>query len=291
MERYTLRQFMTEFPDDVACLEWLKNHRWADGIYCEKCGRVTKHHLVISRKSFSCQECGHHVHPTANTIFHKSSTSLTQWFYAVFLMASTRCGISAKQVERELGVTYKTAWRMCKLIRDRLADDSDPFSGDNGDVEADETYIGGPRHGGKRGRGADNKTVVFGMAQRQGGVKVTVVPDAKRKTVMPLLENSVEKGTRVHTDEFMIYDNLPEKGYKHERIMHGLKVYVNGDVHTNTIEGFWALVKTGIVGVFHGVSAKYLQNYLNEYAFRYNHRKDDSPMFRSFMNCVGARVL
>ena len=290
MERYTLRQFMTEFPDDAACLEWLKNRRWADGIYCDKCGRVTKHHLVINRKSFSCQACGHHVHPTANTIFHKSSTSLTQWFYAVFLMASTRCSISAKQVERKLGVTYKTAWRMCKLIRDRLADDGDPFTGDNGDVEADETYVGGRTRGDKRGRGAEKKTAVFGIAQRQGGVTVTVVPDAKRKTVMPLLENAVEKGTRVHTDELMIYDNLPEKGYKHECIMHGLKVYVDGDVHTNTIEGFWALVKTGIVGVFHGVSAKHLQGYLNEYAFRYNHRKDATPMFRNFTNCIGVRV-
>lgn len=290
MERYTLRHFMNEFPDDAACLEWLKNRRWADGIYCEKCGRVTKHHLVISRKSYSCQECGHHVHPTANTIFHKSSTSLTQWFYAVFLMASTRCGISAKQVERELGVTYKTAWRMCKLIRERLIDGGSPFSSDKGDVEVDETYVGGKTRGGKRGRGAEKKTAVFGMVQRQGSVKVTVVPNVKRKTVMPLLENAVEKGAWVHTDEFMIYDNLPQKGYKHERIMHGLKVYVNGDVHTNTIEGFWALVKTGIVGVFHGVSPKYLQNYLDEYAFRWLYRKDATPMFRSFMNRLGVRV-
>lgn len=164
MERYTLRQFMREFSDEAACLEWLKNRRWPNGIHCGKCGHVTKHHLVTSRKSYSCQECGHHVHPTANTIFHKSSTSLTQWFYAVFLMASTRCGISAKQVERELGVTYKTAWRMCSLIRDRLADGSDPFSDGNGDVEADETYVGGKAPGGKRGRGADKKTAVFGMA-------------------------------------------------------------------------------------------------------------------------------
>lgn len=112
----------------------------------------------------------------------------------------------------------------------------------------------------------------------------------KRKTILPILEASVEKGTRVHTDEFMVYDNLPNKGYKHERIMHGLKVYVNGDVHTNTIEGFWALVKTGIVGVLHGVSAKHLQRYLNEYAFRYNHRKDVTPTFWSLMGRVGVKL-
>ena len=144
MKKYTVRDFLQDFPDDAACLEWLKNYRWPDGIFCEKCERVTKHHLVLSRKSYSCQECGNHVHPTANTIFHKSSTPLTSWFHVVFLMASTRCGISAKQLERELGVTYKTAWRMFKLIRERLSDDGgDPFLGSNGDVEADETYVGG----------------------------------------------------------------------------------------------------------------------------------------------------
>ena len=150
--------------------------------------------------------------------------------------------------------------------------------------------MGGKAPGGNRGRGAEKKTPVFGVAQRQGGVKVAVVPDVKRKTILPILEASVEKGTRVHTDEFMVYNNLPEKGYKHERIMHGLKVYVDGDVHSNTIEGFWALVKGGIVGVFHGVSAKHLQRYLDEYAFRYNHRKDATPMFRSFMERVGLKV-
>lgn len=123
---------MQEFPDETACLEWLKNRRWAGGIVCEKCGCVTKHHLVISRKSYSCQECGHHVHPTADTVFHKSSTPLNQWFYVIFLLASEHCGISAKQVERELGVTYKTAWRMCKLIRDRLEDGEDSFPGEGG---------------------------------------------------------------------------------------------------------------------------------------------------------------
>lgn len=142
MQKYTIKHFKKDFPNDAACLEWLKNYRWPNGIFCEPCGKVTKHHLIESRKSYSCQECGHHVHPTAGTIFHKSSTPLTSWFHAIFLMASTRCGISAKQVEREVGVTYKTAWRMCKLIRERLCDKGgDPFSSDKGDVEVDETHV------------------------------------------------------------------------------------------------------------------------------------------------------
>src|SRR5574341_1902714 len=147
MKRYTIKDFQREFPDDAACLEWLKNYRWPDGIFCKLCGKVTAHHLMTTRKSYSCQECGHHVHPTAGTIFHKSSTPLTLWFYAIYLMAQTRTGISAKQLERELGVTYKTAWRMFTLIRAQLDNSGDAFSGD---VEVDETYIGGIRKG-KRG--------------------------------------------------------------------------------------------------------------------------------------------
>ena len=117
MQRFTFKDFEGMFPDDASCLEWLRNFLYPDGIFCKKCNATTKHHRVQSRPSYSCDHCGHHVHPTAGTIFHKSSTSLKTWFHAIYLMASTRCGISAKQIERETGVTYKTAWRMFKQIR------------------------------------------------------------------------------------------------------------------------------------------------------------------------------
>jgi transposase len=187
MKRYTIKDFRQDFPDDEACLEWLKNYRWPNGIHCPICSKVTKHHFIASRKSYSCQDCGHHVHPTADTVFHKSSTPLTTWFYTIYLMAQTRGGIAAKQVERETGVTYKTAWRMCKLIRSRLDDEQDPFGGN---VEADESYFGGANPGGKRGRGSENKTPVFGLAFRQakeagkpGRIQAVVVPNVKRKTL------------------------------------------------------------------------------------------------------------
>lgn len=150
MIEYTLLDFEREFPNDDVCLEWLKNYLYPDGIFCETCEKITKHHKVASRRSYSCQICGHHVHPTANTIYHKSSTPLRLWFYAVYLMASTRCGISVKQLERKLGVTYKTAWRMFKQIRTMLAEDTEMLSGQ---VEIDETYVGRRKKGGKRGRG------------------------------------------------------------------------------------------------------------------------------------------
>src|SRR5438067_1276303 len=140
-QRFTLCDLEQQFPDDAACLEWLRTYLYPDGIRCPICERVTKHHRVMSRKSYSCDRCGHHVHPTAGTIYHKSTTPLRLWFYAVFLMASTRCGIAAKQIQRETGVTYKTAWRMFKQIRSMLSDgDGDPLSGE---VEADETFVGG----------------------------------------------------------------------------------------------------------------------------------------------------
>lgn len=279
MEKYTLKQFQAEFPDDAACLEWLKNYRWPNGIFCKVCERVTKHHRTTTRASFTCQECGHHVHPMAGTVFEKSSTPLTIWFYTAFLMSQTRGGISAKQIQRETGVTYKTAWRMCHEFRKMLAEDYDPFGGE---VEMDESYFGGK---GKeiRGRGAEKKTAVFGMVQRGGKVETHVVKDVKRKTIYPIVADSVEKGTKIFTDEFNIYNALPAMGYAHASVPHAEKIYVLGNVHTNTIEGFWSQAKNGIRGVYHAVSADYLQHYLNEYAFRYNHRDDVTPMFYSFL--------
>jgi transposase len=153
MQKFTIKDFQKQFPNDDVCLEWLKENLYPEGIFCDTCQSVTKHHKIASRRSYSCQTCGHHVHPTADTIYHKSTTPLTSWFYAVYLMASTRCGISAKQLERELDVTYKTAWRMFKQIRSMLAEDDATLSNV---VEVDETYYGAPQ-GGKRGRGAGNK--------------------------------------------------------------------------------------------------------------------------------------
>ena len=283
MKKYTVKQFMDDFPNDDACLEWLKNYRYPTGIFCKNCQEVTPHYPIKSRRSYSCQNCGNHVHPTANTIFHKSTTPLTTWFYVIYLMAQTRGGISAKQVERETGVTYKTAWRMCNLIRSKLDEKSDPFGGE---VEIDDSYFGGKRKG-KRGRGADGKTPVLGIVERKGKIKAVAVPNVQAKTVKPYIESQVDKSANVYTDEFRPYNILPKLGYNHDKVLHGQKVYVVGNVHTNTIEGFWSLVKNGIRGVFDSVSPQHLQHYLNEYAFRYNHRDDVKPMFFSFLSRVG----
>lgn len=291
---YTFKDFQKQFPDDAACLEWLRNYLYPlEGIYCETCEAVTKHHRVKSRPSYSCDHCGHHVHPTADTIFHKSSTPLTTWFYAIFLMASTRCGISAKQIQRETGVTYKTAWRMFKQIRTMLEETPNTRMGGGGKgVEVDEMYFGGRRRRvtGRPGADDEKKTPVVGLVERKGGtVRAFVAPDTKADTLVGLVREHVMPRNTVFTDEFPSYDGLEVRGYRHQRINHSEKVYVSGDVHTNTIEGFWMLVKTGIRGVYHNVGRGYLQTYLNEYAFRYNRRFDRTPMFHSFLHQVEKR--
>lgn len=220
MERYTLLDMQRDYPDEKACMERLFRHHYPNGITCAGCGVINaKYHYIPTRKRFACQWCGHQVFPTAGTIFDHSSTPLTKWFYAIYLMSQTRTGISAKQLERELGVTYKTAWRMFKMIRSVLEEGGDVFGGEGKDVEIDETYVGGVRKG-KRGRGAAGKTAVVGVVERKGRVKAKVVPNTKADTVLPIVEDTVEQGTTVHTDEYNVYNQLTEKGYDHQRVKH-----------------------------------------------------------------------
>lgn len=282
MRKYTVRDFDRDFPTDDACLDWLKDFLYPAGIPCKVCGEVTKHYRVKSRPSYSCSRCGNHVHPMAGTIYQDSRTPLKLWFHATFLMASTRCGISAKQLQREIGVTYKTAWRMFWQIRSLLEEDGEPFSEQ---VEMDHTYIGGRRRG--QGRGyVENKTPVLGVVQRKGRVRATPVDNVRRQSVMPIVRKHVLPRAIIYTDEGREFAGLRKRGYAHRRIHHSSQVYVKGDVHTNTIDGFWSLVKRGISGVYHAVSAKHLQSYLNEYSFRYNHRNDERPMFETILRRV-----
>jgi transposase-like protein len=296
--KYTVFEFDREFPDDAACLDYLVGVLYPDGIFCPKCQKVTKHHREKNRPSYACQYCGHHEHPLKGTIFEGSATSLKLWFYGMYLMASTRCGISAKQLERELGVTYKTAWRMFNKIRSLLAQDEEPF---DGTVEMDDAYIGGSAkwRSPARSRAAGVKpgmyketthSTVMGVAQRgqsgnQGKVRATVLDDQTPFTRYQEAQARVLPGSTVYTDESSVYSPLHEAGYHHSRVNHSTKVYVAGDVHTNTIEGFWSLLKRGIGGVYHSVSTQHLQSYLDEYTFRYNNRDAEGRgMFNAFLD-------
>jgi transposase len=293
--RFTITEFNAKFPDDDACLDWLMERRYAGGIaICSYCRVDRKHHRIASKKAYACDYCGTYISPMAGTIFEKSSTSLRLWFYAMYLMSATRCGVSAKQIQRETGVTYKTAWRMFKQIRSMLAEGSDKLGGDGKSVEMDETYMGGKRKGkqGRPGPGDKQKVPIVGMVERQGHVRALVAGDVKSGTLLGIVKEHILPSTTVFTDEFNSYDGISHMnaGYTHKRIRHAEKVYVVGDIHTNSIEGFWGLVKRGIGGVYHSVSRKYLQSYLDEYSFRYNRRADSQPMFTAFLNQVAEKA-
>ena len=282
--RYTIQTFNAEFPDNDSCLDWLKAQRWPEGLIpCVKCKADRKHHRVTGRPAYACDYCGSMISPMAGTIFEKSSTALRTWFYAMYLMSATLCGISAKQIQRETGVTYKTAWRMFKQIRTLM---SEEVSLEGEAVEMDETYVGGKRRNAKKGRpsGSGSKTCVVGAVERGGRVIAIAGGDASGKTLHGIAKEYILPSSIIYTDEWNGYNGLDKvNGYEHRRINHSEKVYVMGDIHTNTIEGFWSLVKRGIGGVYHSVSKKYLQTYLDEYSFRYNRRNSGQPMFTSLL--------
>src|SRR5688572_23373870 len=249
--QYSITEFNRDFPDDATCLEWLWRTRYSeDGTHatcphCEQTRVFRKYGTKQQRQSWTCTGCGLHIHPTAGTIYHKSSTSLQLWFYAMYLMTSTRCGISAKQIERELGVTYKTAWRMCHLIRRELMpQDTERL---NGQVEADESMFGGKPRLSDKGMTMSEflarKTNVAGVVERGGRVIAHVQKhrvDTRHHVTEYVLPEAI-----IYTDDYRGYDSISGKFNQHHRINHSEKVYVSGEVHTQTIEGFWALVKNG----------------------------------------------
>lgn len=283
MEKYTTRDFDRDFPNDDACLDWLFQSRWPDGVHCEKCQRVTPHYRIKGRPCYSCEFCGSHVYPMVGTIFERSTTPLRLWFKAIVQMAVTRFGIYSRQLSRDLGVTVKTGWRMFHQIRKVLTENDGTLFGK---VEIDETYVGGKRQG-KRGRGAAGKTIVMGMVERKGRVRAKVVPNVKADTLTPEIEANVLRGAIVYIDDLPSYGRLARKSYKHMVVPHSETIYVLGeDIYTNTIDGFWSQLKRSIDGTYHHVTAKYLQRYLDEYAFRYSHRDDEQAMFRKMLGQV-----
>lgn len=270
--RYTIRDLQRDFPDDKACLAWLVDYLYPEGIHCTKCGKVTPHHAMKTRRSYSCELCGHHVHPTADTIFHKSTTPLTLWFYAIYLMASTRAGISAKQLERELGVTYKTAWRMFHQIRKMMADEDRDL---DGEVEIDEVYFH-PNPQRRSTAKKHNSQTVLAMVERKGTAKARHIKSSGVRSIMPEVVKEVFPNATVFTDEHQVYTFLDKWGYKHENVKHSSGEYVRGNAHTQNVENLFSNMKRGIKGVYRHVDAKYLQAYVDEYAFRYSHRNHQS---------------
>lgn len=278
--RYTIKDLREDFPDERACLIWLKENLYPDGIICKNCKEVTPHHLMNTRKSFSCELCGHHVHPTVGTIFENSSTPLTYWFHAIYIMGATRAGISAKQLEREIGVTYKTAFRMFHKIRSMMSEDSKM----TGEVEIDETYLSPNPMKRRKGKTQPKAQIIFGATERGGRVRVKHIQKAGKHLIAEV-NDTVSKDATLYSDSYQAY-KLLHKTYNHRMVKHMEGEYVKGVIHTQNIENFWSNMKRGITGVYRHVSPKYLQAYADEYAFRYSHRNDYQPMFWAIMNQI-----
>jgi transposase-like protein/predicted RNA-binding Zn-ribbon protein involved in translation (DUF1610 family) len=277
MAKYAFQQFQQEYPDDSSCLAKLMeiNHGGTE-ITCPACGSLrAKFHPMTKRRAYACQECGHHIYPAANTIFHKSRTPLTKWFFAMYLMTSTRHGVAAKELERQLGVTYKCAWRMAHELRKLMASADDKWGGPlDGHVEIDETHVGGRRKADE----PDNKTVVFGMLQRNGRLLAAPIPDVTNYTVEGIINENIPAGTTISTDEHRSYNGL-KHAYDHGTVNHSAKEYVRGIHHVNGLESHWSLFKRAVKGTHVHISAKHAWKYVSEFSYRRNMRHSHRSMF------------
>jgi transposase len=272
----SIQEFFRRFPDDDACLDHLLEVRYGREGECPKCGKHTRWSRVRKEMAYACQWCGWHVHPMAGTPFERTRTPLQKWFFVVFMFTTTRNGVSAKEIQRQCAVTYKTAWRMGHEIRKYMGwvDGDTTLGGPHTVVEVDETRIGG-----KDRQGFDDKHLVLGMVERGGDVLTRVVPSVKAKHLMPHVMRWVRPGSRVATDEHRSYRDLRDNGYRHGVVNHSADEYVRGPVHVNTIEGFWSALKRGIKGTHIWVSKKHLPKYLGEFEYRFNLRASEHLMF------------
>ena len=272
----SLPQLLNHFKDEKTCIDYLAFQRWGGNVTCPKCGNGK---VYETTRGYKCanKECYKKFSVTVGTIFEDSKIKLNLWFAAVYIATAHKKGISSLQLSRDLGVTQKTAWFMLHRIREMLSVKTPVLL--TGTTQADETFIGGKnknRHADKKveesqGRSVKDKTPVFGMVCN-GQVTTTVVTDTKAKTLKPLIYSMVEKGSIVVTDEWKAYNGLG-KDFQHEILNHNAEQYVTDNgFHTNSIEGFWSLLKRGIFGIYHQVSPKHLDRYCDEFSYRYNTR-------------------
>jgi transposase-like protein len=278
---------MEQFDTDSECRRVLENMRWPEGVRCPRC-ESEKVYRVNPRRQFDCSACGYQFSVLAGTIFHDTHLPLPKWFVAVYLMTESRKGISANQMKRTLGVSYKTAWYLCHRIRAAMRDVDAALLA--GIVEADETWVGGRKKGVGKGNWRDGKTMVLGAMARGGQVRLKVDQRPTKKAIHKFLRTAVDNTSTLYTDEHGAYIGFVDDG-QHDHVVHRDDEWVRGDVHTNSVEGVWSLLKRSVVGSYHQLSAKHLQAYVDEFAFRFNNRHNDYFFRDTLMKLVGAETL
>jgi transposase-like protein/predicted RNA-binding Zn-ribbon protein involved in translation (DUF1610 family) len=283
---FPVREFFARFADERACLEHIMAVRFGGTkLDCPSCGTVgVQFHKLSERRAYACPECRFQIAPTANTILHDTRTPLVSWFYAMYLFCTTRHGVSGKELQRQLGVTYKTAYRIGQQIRDLTGKAANFDELLSGHVEIDEAYIGGRATGLGTGNYRAKKTAVVALVERKGRMIAKVIPNNRTASLRPIVLDNVEPGSTVSTDELRSYGLLTGDGYRHGRVNHKQGEYARYvckslTFHTNTVEGFWRLFKASIRSTHVHVSEKHMQRYLNEFAFRVNHRERVNGMF------------
>ncbi|MES2428611.1 MAG: IS1595 family transposase [Bacteroidota bacterium] len=277
----TINDVAIHFQDKSTCIEYLTQLRWAGKPKCAFCDHDHVYELKGANKRYKCAKCRKQFSAIKGTIFENSTVPLSKWFMAIFILSTHRKGISSVQVARDIGVTQKSAWFMMQRVRNAFKMQSFSYSklGSTNPVEADETYIGGkPSNMHKKKReqiekvGHQRKIAVAGVIERGGEVRVDVIEATNYENIVPFLVKSVHQGSKLMTDEHVVYSNM-NRLYQHQTITHMLKEYVRGEVHTNTMENFWSLLKRGVYGTYHFISPKHAKNYLEEFAFRFNTRE------------------
>jgi transposase-like protein len=265
-------KLMEQFGTDDACREVLESLRWPKGITCPRCqGKKISH--MYTRDQFDCDSCGYQFSVTSGTIFHDTHLPLRKWMIAIYLIVESKKGISANQIKRTIAVSYKTAWYLCHRIRAAMTEAQPKKL--SGTVEVDETFIGGKKRGVGRGRGPAGKTVVGGIVERGGDVRLSMLPNTTKKTLHSFINQFADPKTReIFTDEWPAYKGIADHDTAHKTVNHHKKQWVHGKVHTNTIENVWSLLKRSIIGSYHKVSKKHLDAYLDELEWRYNNRKN-----------------
>lgn len=276
LKEMDLIKLVDDFHSDEKCRDILEQLRWPNGVACIRCGSLHVRNTP-SRNQYDCGSCGYQFSVTAGTMFHDSHLPLKKWFIAVYLMTESKKGISALQLKRTLNVAYRTAWYLTHRVRAAM-EDAYPMPL-KGTVEIDETFIGGKVRG--KGRGfKDNKAAVVGAVQREGKIVLKVVQARDRKTLHQFIEETTaDETTAYFTDEWAPYEGIADENTVHETVNHSAEEWVRGEVHTNTVENVWSLLKRSIIGAYHHVSVKHLDAYLDELEWRFNNR-DNPWLFR-----------